>query len=89
MGLHYVLLPIFELHINSYKSLYPFFFLSRTSLYTLFINKQTLVINKMRKLTKEGLQWTDKRVGIMNEILASMDTVKYDRCSWLYFFQLF
>lgn len=33
----------------------------------------------MRKLTKEGLQWTDKRVGITNEILASMDTVKYDR----------
>ena len=34
----------------------------------------------MRKLTKEGLQWTDKRVGITNEILASMDTVKYDSC---------
>ncbi|XP_033137229.1 ABC transporter C family member 12 isoform X2 [Brassica rapa] len=42
----------------------------------LLIPLQTLVINKMRKLTKEGLQWTDKRVGITNEILASMDTVK-------------
>jgi len=30
----------------------------------------------MRKLTKEGLQWTDKRVGIIYEILASMDIVK-------------
>ncbi|VVA93078.1 unnamed protein product [Arabis nemorensis] len=42
----------------------------------LLIPLQTLIISKMRKLTKEGLQWTDKRVGIMNEILASMDTVK-------------
>lgn len=32
----------------------------------------------MRKLTKDGLQQTDKRVGLMNEILAAMDTVKYD-----------
>ncbi|KAK0579568.1 hypothetical protein LWI29_028056 [Acer saccharum] len=30
----------------------------------------------MRKLTKEGLQQTDKRVSLMNEILAAMDTVK-------------
>ncbi|MCI27505.1 ABC transporter C family member 12-like, partial [Trifolium medium] len=30
----------------------------------------------MRKLTKEGLQQTDKRVGLMNEILSAMDTVK-------------
>ncbi|KAG7963324.1 hypothetical protein I3843_09G112700 [Carya illinoinensis] len=37
---------------------------------------QTCVLSKMRKLTKEGLQWTDKRVGLMNEILAAMDTVK-------------
>ncbi|ESQ33830.1 hypothetical protein EUTSA_v10006558mg [Eutrema salsugineum] len=42
----------------------------------LLIPLQTLIINKMRKLTKEGLQWTDKRVGITNEILASMDTIK-------------
>lgn len=32
----------------------------------------------MRKLTKEGLQQTDKRVGLMNEILSAMDTVKYE-----------
>jgi phosphohistidine phosphatase SixA len=32
--------------------------------------------DKMRKLTKEGLQQTDKRVGLMNEILSAMDTVK-------------
>lgn len=31
----------------------------------------------MRKLTKEGLQWTDRRVSLTNEILAAMDTVKY------------
>jgi hypothetical protein len=39
--------------------------------------EQAFVLSKMRKLTKEGLQWTDKRVGLMNEILAAMDTVKY------------
>ncbi|CAL5364389.1 unnamed protein product [Camellia sinensis] len=38
---------------------------------------QTFIISKMRKLSKEGLQRTDKRVGLMNEILAAMDTVKY------------
>ncbi|XP_074570778.1 ABC transporter C family member 2-like isoform X2 [Curcuma longa] len=37
---------------------------------------QTLVISRMRKLSKEGLQRTDKRVSLMNEILAAMDTVK-------------
>ncbi|THG04306.1 hypothetical protein TEA_014856 [Camellia sinensis var. sinensis] len=37
----------------------------------------TFIISKMRKLSKEGLQRTDKRVGLMNEILAAMDTVKY------------
>ncbi|CAL5323192.1 unnamed protein product [Camellia sinensis] len=38
---------------------------------------QTFIISKMRKLSKEGLQRTDKRVGLMNEILAAMDTVNY------------
>uniref|UniRef100_A0A1J3J339 ABC-type xenobiotic transporter n=7 Tax=Noccaea caerulescens TaxID=107243 RepID=A0A1J3J339_NOCCA len=42
----------------------------------LIIPLQTMIISKMRKLTKEGLQWTDNRVGITNEILASMDTIK-------------
>ncbi|KAL6218068.1 hypothetical protein ACLB2K_011285 [Fragaria x ananassa] len=37
---------------------------------------QTTIISKMRKLRKDGLQQTDKRVGLMNEILAAMDTVK-------------
>ncbi|KAL9224406.1 hypothetical protein vseg_000440 [Gypsophila vaccaria] len=37
---------------------------------------QTYIISKMQKLTKEGLQRTDKRIGLMNEILAAMDTVK-------------
>ncbi|KAF9620671.1 hypothetical protein IFM89_013971 [Coptis chinensis] len=37
---------------------------------------QTIVINKMQKWSKEGLQRTDKRIGLMNEILAAMDTVK-------------
>ncbi|XP_051136193.1 ABC transporter C family member 2-like isoform X2 [Andrographis paniculata] len=37
---------------------------------------QTFIISKMQKLTREGVQCTDKRIGLMNEILASMDTVK-------------
>ncbi|KAK7259662.1 hypothetical protein RIF29_25275 [Crotalaria pallida] len=45
-------------------------------LLVLIIPLQTHVIAKMRKLTKEGLQQTDKRVGLMNEILSAMDTVK-------------
>lgn len=39
----------------------------------------------MQKLSKEGLQRQDKRIGLMNEILAAMDTVKYDS----YWVQLF
>ncbi|XVF45970.1 hypothetical protein PTKIN_Ptkin02bG0250500 [Pterospermum kingtungense] len=38
---------------------------------------QIIVISKMRKMTKQGLEWTDRRVGLMNEILAAMDTVKF------------
>ncbi|XP_050370622.1 ABC transporter C family member 12-like isoform X2 [Argentina anserina] len=37
---------------------------------------QTTVVSKIRKLTKDGLQQTDKRVGLMNEILSAMDAVK-------------
>ena len=40
--------------------------------------KETVVISRMQKLSKEGIQRTDKRIGLMNEILAAMDTVKYD-----------
>ncbi|GLT97105.1 hypothetical protein SLE2022_146880 [Rubroshorea leprosula] len=46
------------------------------SILVLMVPLQTILINKMRKVTKEGLQWTDKRVSLMNEILAAMDTVK-------------
>ncbi|KAJ8627273.1 hypothetical protein MRB53_020580 [Persea americana] len=42
----------------------------------LMVPIQTFVISKMQKLSKEGLQRTDKRIGLMNEILAAMDTVK-------------
>ncbi|KAK2632393.1 hypothetical protein EUGRSUZ_L01615 [Eucalyptus grandis] len=42
----------------------------------LMIPLQTVIISKMRKLTEEGLQCTDKRVSLMNEILAAMDTAK-------------
>lgn len=35
------------------------------------------MISKMQKMTKQGLEWTDRRVGLMNEILAAMETVKY------------
>ncbi|XP_047940588.1 ABC transporter C family member 12-like [Salvia hispanica] len=38
---------------------------------------QTFIVSRMRKLSREGLLRTDKRVGLMNEILAAMDTVKY------------
>ncbi|XP_058071596.1 ABC transporter C family member 2-like [Magnolia sinica] len=37
---------------------------------------QTFVISRMQKLSKEGLLRTDKRIGLMNELLAAMDTVK-------------
>ncbi|CAM9003410.1 unnamed protein product [Rhodiola kirilowii] len=37
---------------------------------------QTVIIKRMHTYTKEGLQRTDKRIGLMNEILAAMDTVK-------------
>lgn len=39
----------------------------------------------MQKLSREGLQRQDKRIGLMNEILAAMDTVKYDSF-WLQLF---
>ncbi|XP_059280885.1 ABC transporter C family member 2-like isoform X3 [Lycium ferocissimum] len=42
----------------------------------LMIPMQTIIVGYMRKLSKEGLQHTDKRVGLTNEILAAMDVVK-------------
>ncbi|OMO75048.1 hypothetical protein CCACVL1_16348, partial [Corchorus capsularis] len=43
----------------------------------LVIPLQTILISKMQKMTKEGLEWTDRRVSLMNEILAAMETVKF------------
>ncbi|XP_024396529.1 ABC transporter C family member 2 [Physcomitrium patens] len=37
---------------------------------------QTFIISKMRYLSREGLQRTDKRIGLMNEVLSAMDIVK-------------
>lgn len=45
-------------------------------LLALMIPIQTVIIGKMQKLSREGLQRTDKRIGLMNEILAAMDIVK-------------
>ncbi|KAL2611008.1 hypothetical protein R1flu_022700 [Riccia fluitans] len=46
------------------------------SVLILMFPAQAFLINKMRILAKEGLQRTDKRIGIMNELLAAMDIVK-------------
>jgi len=37
---------------------------------------QTFMVTRMRDLSREGLQRTDKRIGLMNEILSAMDIVK-------------
>ncbi|KAL1826245.1 hypothetical protein ACET3Z_004657 [Daucus carota] len=42
----------------------------------LMIPLQTFIVSKARKFSREGLECTDKRVGLMNEILAAMETVK-------------
>ncbi|KAK1381980.1 ABC-type xenobiotic transporter [Heracleum sosnowskyi] len=42
----------------------------------LMIPLQTFIVSKARKLSREGLECTDKRVGLMNEIIAAMETVK-------------
>ncbi|GMH31056.1 hypothetical protein Nepgr_032899 [Nepenthes gracilis] len=47
---------------------------------------QTYIVRKMQKLSKEGLQRTDKRIGLMNEIFAAMDIVKF--YAWENSFQL-
>ncbi|GLT65013.1 hypothetical protein SLA2020_374700, partial [Shorea laevis] len=36
--------------------------------------RKAIIVSKMRKMTKEGLQWTDKKVSLMNEILTAMNT---------------
>ncbi|XP_030479473.1 ABC transporter C family member 12 [Cannabis sativa] len=50
--------------------------LSGALMLVLTIPLQTFVLSKMQKVTKEGLLSTDKRVGLMNEILEAMDIVK-------------
>ncbi|KAJ6892979.1 hypothetical protein NC652_027088 [Populus alba x Populus x berolinensis] len=42
----------------------------------IMVPTQAILLNRMTRLTKEGLHRTDKRVSLMNEILAAMDTVK-------------
>ncbi|WOG86122.1 hypothetical protein DCAR_0205322 [Daucus carota subsp. sativus] len=42
----------------------------------LMIPLQTFIVSKARKFSREGLECTDKRAGLMNEILAAMETVK-------------
>ncbi|WOG86165.1 hypothetical protein DCAR_0205366 [Daucus carota subsp. sativus] len=42
----------------------------------LMIPLQTFIVSKARKLSREGLECTDRRVGLMNEIIAAMETVK-------------
>eukprot|EP00250_Pteridium_aquilinum_P005352 c15461_g1_i1 orf=573-5420(+) len=46
------------------------------SVLLLLFPAQTFIISKMQKLTREGLQRTDKRIGLMYETLGAMDIVK-------------
>ena len=47
-----------------------------SSILVLLLPVQMFIISKSRYLSKEGLQRTDKRIGMMNEILSAMDIVK-------------
>ncbi|KAL4010215.1 hypothetical protein IC575_030445 [Cucumis melo] len=47
------------------------------SLLILLFPIQKLVTNRLRKQSKEQLQCTDKRIGLINEILAAMETVNF------------
>ena len=71
-----MLLLIPELYLVSFF-LIAFNVSDESSCFMINLREQTFVLSKMRKLTKEALQWTDKRVSLMNEILVAMDTVKY------------
>ncbi|KAJ6769746.1 ABC TRANSPORTER C FAMILY MEMBER 11-RELATED [Salix purpurea] len=65
--------------------------LSGSLVLVLMVPTQAILLNRMRQLTKEGLHRTDRRVSLMNEILAAMDTVnapKHFRCyAWEKIFQ--
>lgn len=54
--------------------------------YVFILLAQTIIVSYMRKLSKEGLQYTDKRVGLTNEVLAAMDVVKYGFFCFFFFF---
>ena len=47
-----------------------------SSILVLMFPAQAYIISKMRSFSKEGLQRTDKRIGLMNEVLSAMDIVK-------------
>ncbi|XP_024518371.1 ABC transporter C family member 2 isoform X2 [Selaginella moellendorffii] len=47
-----------------------------SSILLLLFPAQTFIISRMQKLTKEGLQRTDTRIGLVSEVLSAMDVVK-------------
>ncbi|KAH6558767.1 hypothetical protein KP509_1Z046600 [Ceratopteris richardii] len=50
--------------------------LAGTMVLLLLFPLQAFMINRMRRFTREGLQRTDIRIGLMSEILSAMDIVK-------------
>jgi len=74
---HSLCAVVFFLLLSAYFS-FAFHTNENDSFSSFILLKQTVIISKTQKLTKEGLQRTDKRIGLMNEVLAAMDTVKYD-----------
>ncbi|XP_016734581.2 ABC transporter C family member 12 isoform X2 [Gossypium hirsutum] len=43
----------------------------------LIVPLQTVVVSKMQKMTKQRLEWTDRRINLTNEILSAADIVKF------------
>ncbi|KAA3460958.1 ABC transporter C family member 12-like isoform X5 [Gossypium australe] len=43
----------------------------------LIVPLQTVVVSKMQKMTKQRLEWTDRRINLTNEILSAVDIVKF------------
>ncbi|KAK8320668.1 hypothetical protein V6Z12_A12G051900 [Gossypium hirsutum] len=49
-----------------------------TNMITTDVNAlQTVVVSKMQKMTKQRLEWTDRRINLTNEILSAVDIVKF------------
>ncbi|KAB2051300.1 hypothetical protein ES319_A12G046300v1 [Gossypium barbadense] len=46
-------------------------------LLVLIVPLQTVVVSKMQKMTKQRLEWTDRRINLTNEILSAVDIVKF------------